>query len=320
MSRVAPAFAALLLALSITSFATPSSAGVYVSVAVAPPILPVYELPPIPGPNYLWTPGYWAYEDDDYYWVPGTWVVAPRVGLLWTPGYWGWGDGYYRWHAGYWGPHIGYYGGICYGHGYFGSGYEGGRWDHGAFFYNTAVVHVNGAVIHNTYNKTIIKNTTITNVSYNGGKGGITAHATAGEIAAEHEHHEGATALQVQHEHTASKDPSLFAKSNHGKPALTATSEAGKFHKASLTPQVPKDPKTTATATTPKVQALTHDTKQAKLTSTGPATTQQFARVPHQGHPQGAKQAAQKAGQPHVQHAPPHVQAHPHPKKDPQHG
>ena len=52
-------------------------AGVLVSVNLAPPALPVYEQPPLPGPGYLWTPGYWAYGDAGYYWVPGVWVQPP---------------------------------------------------------------------------------------------------------------------------------------------------------------------------------------------------------------------------------------------------
>ena len=60
----------------------------------------------------------------------------------------------YIWHAGYWGPHVGYYGGINYGFGYFGSGYEGGYWEDGVFFYNTAVTRVDTTVITHIYNKT----------------------------------------------------------------------------------------------------------------------------------------------------------------------
>ena len=57
------------------------------SVGFAPPPLPVYEQPICPGEGYIWTPGYWAWDDDDqdYYWVPGTWVEAPQVGYLWHP-------------------------------------------------------------------------------------------------------------------------------------------------------------------------------------------------------------------------------------------
>src|SRR5579863_3124259 len=64
-----------------------------VSISIGPPALPVYEQPVCPGDGYLWTPGYWAYDDSvsDYYWVDGQWVMAPEEGLLWTPGYWGLG-------------------------------------------------------------------------------------------------------------------------------------------------------------------------------------------------------------------------------------
>ena len=64
----------------------PANAGVFLSVTVAPPALPVYVQPPLPAPGYIWTPGYWAYGDAGYYWVPGVWVSPPRAGVLWTPG------------------------------------------------------------------------------------------------------------------------------------------------------------------------------------------------------------------------------------------
>src|SRR5882757_7148519 len=76
--------AAALLAAPLSAFA-----GVFVSINIAPPALPVYEQPLCPGDGYIWTPGYWAYGDEGYYWVPGTWVLAPQPGYLWTPGYWG---------------------------------------------------------------------------------------------------------------------------------------------------------------------------------------------------------------------------------------
>src|SRR4051812_14202046 len=60
------------LALAILILAIPASsfAGVFVSVTVAPPVLPVYVQPACPGDGYIWTPGYWAYGPDGYYWVP----------------------------------------------------------------------------------------------------------------------------------------------------------------------------------------------------------------------------------------------------------
>jgi hypothetical protein len=112
------------------------------STADAPPPLLNYEQTPCPEEGYLWTPGYWNWSAAGYYWVPGAWVQPPQVGVLWTPGYWAFLGGVYVFHAGYWGPHIGYYGGINYGYGYFGSGFVGGRWVHNSFAYNRAVSNV----------------------------------------------------------------------------------------------------------------------------------------------------------------------------------
>src|ERR1700741_523487 len=132
----------ILMALLLSLIPAASYAGVFISVGIAPPPLPVYEQPPCPESGWLWTPGYWAYGEDGYYWVPGAWVPAPYEGALWTPGYWGWSDGFYLFHPGYWGPHVGYYGGVNYGFGYMGVGFVGGRWHDHDFLYNTAVVHV----------------------------------------------------------------------------------------------------------------------------------------------------------------------------------
>ena len=76
----------------------------------------------MPYDGYHWIPGYWAWGGVGYYWVPGTWVMPPRVGVFWTPGYWGFvAGGRYEFHAGYWGERVGFYGGINYGGGYFGT-------------------------------------------------------------------------------------------------------------------------------------------------------------------------------------------------------
>jgi hypothetical protein len=222
---------ALLLLMIVAALSSPSSAqiGIGVSVRIGPPALPVYAQPICPGPGYLWTPGYWAWNDDEgYYWVPGTWVVAP-IGMLWTPGYWGWGGGFYAWHGGYWGPHVGFYGGINYGFGYGGVGFFGGEWRHGGFFYNTAVMHVDTVHITNVYvNRTVIVNNE-SHVAYNGGTGGVAARATAAEAAAAREPHQAALSTQTQHEHAASQNRAMFASANHGAPAVAATARPGEF-------------------------------------------------------------------------------------------
>jgi hypothetical protein len=203
--------------------------GIDISVDVEPPPLPVYDQPAIPAPGYLWVPGYWAWDDDaGYYWVPGTWVTPPEPELLWTPGYWGWDDGNYIFHAGYWGPHIGFYGGVAYGFGYTGDGYEGGYWRDGAFFYNRSVNNVANVSITNVYNKTVVVNNT-TNVSYNGGTGGTAAKPTAEQLAAGREHHVAATPEQTRHVEAAAKDPALSLNSNHGHPTVAATAHPALF-------------------------------------------------------------------------------------------
>jgi hypothetical protein len=198
------------------------------SVDVVPPVLPVYEQPPCPVEGYLYTPGYWAYGDADYYWVPGVWVAPPTPGVLWTPGYWSFSGGSYGFNAGYWGPTVGFYGGVNYGFGYGGSGFYGGRWDGGAFRYNTAVTNVNTTIIHNTYeDRTVINNAaTGSRASFNG-PNGVTAKPTAAEEAAAKEHHIPATPAQVKTRQQASSNPALRAKNNNGNPAATLAKTAG---------------------------------------------------------------------------------------------
>ncbi len=221
---------ATLFALVLLIMSAPSFGQVNISVRFGPPPLPVYEQPVCPGDGYIWTPGYWAWSEDDadYYWVPGTWVEAPEVGFLWTPPYWGWADGVYVFHAGYWGPHVGFYGGINYGFGYFGEGFAGGRWDHDHFFYNRSVTNVNVVNIHNVYNETVVHNT-VNRVSYNGGQGGINARPTREQEAAEHERHLPPAAAQQKQRDEARGNRELRASANHGKPPIAATERAGDF-------------------------------------------------------------------------------------------
>src|SRR5271170_1601144 len=220
-------FSFVLLALSHAAF---GQIGVDISVGFGPPALPIYEQPICPADGYLWTPGYWAYDDvDGYYWVPGTWVEPPEVGFLWTPGYWGWGGAAFIFHEGYWGPHVGFYGGINYGFGYGGSGYWGGRWEGGHFAYNTHVTNVNTTVIHNTYNTTVVNNTTVNHVSYNGGEGGVEARPTAQETSYANQHHTPPVAAQTQHVEAARSNPELRASANKGVPPIAATAKPGDF-------------------------------------------------------------------------------------------
>jgi hypothetical protein len=228
----------LLLAVVMLALSAASFAQLRVAITFGPPPLPVYEQPPCPAEGYIWTPGYWAFDDDgdDYYWVPGTWVLVPEPGLFWTPAYWAWGGDRFVFHEGYWGPRVGFYGRINYGYGYFGEGYQGGRWDRGRFFYNRSVNNVNVTNIHNVYNTTVINNTTVNRVSYNGGNGGINARPSVAEEAAAQERHIPPAAVQREHVQAARADRQLRASVNQGKPPVAATPKPGAFRDREAVP------------------------------------------------------------------------------------
>lgn len=208
-----------------------AQADVSVSVSIAPPALPIYVQPPMPGDGYMWTPGYWGWNDADrdYFWVPGTWVSAPYVGALWTPGYWGWGGDGYAWHGGYWGSHIGFYGGVNYGFGYGGVGYQGGYWNNGAFRYNRGANNMGSVHVANVYNTRIV-NATSSRVSYNGGRGGMRMQPTRGELSIANMPHGEQTAPQREHEQASRNNQDLRASVNHGFPRVAATPEPGAFN------------------------------------------------------------------------------------------
>ena len=214
---------------------TQAVAQIAISVNFAPPLLPVYVQPPIPEYGYIWTPGYWAYADAGYYWVPGTWVQPPEVDVLWTPPYWGWNDGVYLFHDGYWGQTVGFYGGVDYGYGYGGDGYQGGRWERGAFSYNRNVNNFGSVAIANAYASrvTVLNNS---HVSFNGGPRGLRTRPTAAQAAVEHQHHLSATADQAQHMTAAAGNPALAASRNHGHPTIAATAHPGHFEGAGVVP------------------------------------------------------------------------------------
>jgi hypothetical protein len=227
--RAVPAALALAAALSI---GTSAHAGVSVAITIAPPPLPYYVQPPIPGDGYLWTPGYWSWDPDsgDYVWVPGTWVLPPSAGVLWTPGYWAFAPGGYFWHAGYWGRRVGYYGGIDYGYGYRGHGYDGGRWDHGRFAYNRAVNNLPPGHVHRSYDHPMPPRAAGPDrESFNGGDSHLRTPPTADERRFAQRRHDEQTSAQKEHEQRAFSTPEQRMANNHGTPPTAATPRPSGF-------------------------------------------------------------------------------------------
>jgi hypothetical protein len=225
------ALCASFLGAALMSAVAPAHAqdSVAITVEFAPPPLPVYDQPPVPGSGYIWVPGYWAWGTDvGWYWVPATWVLPPAIGLLWTPAYWAYSDGAYVLYDGYWAPEVGFYGGIDYGFGYTGYGYEGGYWNDRAFFYNTAVNNVTNVSITNVYHKPVVDRNR-TRISYNGGPGGVRVRPTPAQLAVARERHVPATPEQRRHVEAAARDPAMALSQNHGHPAVAATSHAARF-------------------------------------------------------------------------------------------
>jgi hypothetical protein len=287
-----------------------------VSVQVAPPPLIEYDQPPLPGPGYLWNPGYWAYGDAGYYWVPGTWAEPPAVGLLWTPPYWGFVNGAYLFNAGYWGATVGFYGGINYGFGFGGFGYEGGFWRDGAFNYNRAVNNFGGVHITNVYNRTVV-NVRPGGAAFNG-PGGIDRRPMAAELAAAHDRHIDPTPAQMAHREAASHNEALRASVNHGHPAIAATSRPGDLSHAAAAPHEAAAHAAESHAAAAHVAHTAHSAS-AHATHSAPHTSAPHASAPHASAPHAAPHAMAPRPAPHAPPRPAAPHPAPHPSAPPPH-
>lgn len=78
------------------------TAGTVIQTPIAPPPPQTETAPVTPGPEYVWTPGYWSWSGNTWVWVGGSWVIRPRVGVVWVPGHWVWHRHGYVWVGGYW--------------------------------------------------------------------------------------------------------------------------------------------------------------------------------------------------------------------------
>jgi hypothetical protein len=166
----------------------PSTTRIAVGVA-PPPRLRIERQPPLPAYGDVWTPGYWGWNGsvNNYNWVPGLWVHPPRIGVLWTPPYWGLSQGVYLFNPGSWGQNVGYYGGVNYGYGYGGRGYEGVYWKGGTLYYNRTVNNFGALRFNTVYSKLVYNNRRTGGASYSTGvRGAQVRYAATGGRAVGH--------------------------------------------------------------------------------------------------------------------------------------
>ena len=91
--------ASAILAAGLTA---PAFAGVGVYIGAPPPPLRYEAAPPMPGPGYVWTAGYWNWAGGRYVWAPGVWRRPPYAGAYWThPHYDHYSNGW-AYHEGHW--------------------------------------------------------------------------------------------------------------------------------------------------------------------------------------------------------------------------
>jgi hypothetical protein len=283
LTKFMVAFLAVAMLFTAISIPKPASAqSIGISVNFGPPPIPYYVQPPAPEPNYIWSPGYWAYDPSDgYYWVPGTWVPAPQVGLYWTPGYWAWNGVAFIFSSGYWGTQVGWYGGVNYGYGYYGNGYLGGRWQGRQFAYNRAISNVNRSWAHNVYNDPRAVDHSWNRVSYNGGRGGISARPSANALAARNHRASGPTNVQMQHARIAATNRGNFSNVNHGRPATAAMSRPYSHSIAAARPANGARP---MTAARPEAQHRAAAPQHATAMQEHRAAPAQHAAVAQQHH------------------------------------
>ena len=73
-----------------------------VLVTQAPPAVRIETQTVSPGPNYVWTRGYWRWNGATYDWAPGSWVARPRATAVWVDGHWLRRGSRWVWVAGQW--------------------------------------------------------------------------------------------------------------------------------------------------------------------------------------------------------------------------
>ncbi|HEX5538631.1 MAG TPA: YXWGXW repeat-containing protein [Methylophilaceae bacterium] len=92
--------ALLCLVTAFTAAPTLAMADVSVVIGVAPP-LPYYYPQPAARSGYVWSPGYWQWQQRRHVWIDGRWLHA-RPGYRWVPESWHQRGSNYQFEPGRW--------------------------------------------------------------------------------------------------------------------------------------------------------------------------------------------------------------------------
>ena len=92
--------------------AAPAHAQVGVYIGTPPPALRYEARPPLPGPGYVWTDGFYEPYGGAYRWHAGYWQRPPYAGAYWVHPHYDHYDRGWGYHEGYWAheDHGGYRG------------------------------------------------------------------------------------------------------------------------------------------------------------------------------------------------------------------
>jgi hypothetical protein len=75
-----------LFAAAVFSSAAYGQVNLSFGIEIAPPP-PRVEIVPPSRPDFVWTPGYWAWDHGRHVWIEGRWIAARR-GEMWVPERW----------------------------------------------------------------------------------------------------------------------------------------------------------------------------------------------------------------------------------------
>ncbi len=86
----------------VRGYWAPAERSTLVLVPQPPPPPREETRPPIPGDEYFWVSGHWAFDENGFLWVSGEWREVPKPGYVWVDGSWTHTPKGFKYLPGYW--------------------------------------------------------------------------------------------------------------------------------------------------------------------------------------------------------------------------